>query len=85
MDEIRLTGPATLFSSTVVHQLPDGFSPPLAVGYAELPGGVLVLAPIDATGEALVPGMRLAIHEGVTRTDENGEPVRTYRFRPAAG
>lgn len=83
-EEVRLSGPARLFSHTIVHQLPAGFSGPLAVGYGELEGGVLVLAPIDAPPDRLTAGMPLVLHVGVTRIDEDGEPMMSYRFRPAA-
>ncbi len=84
METIRLEGPARLYSFTVVHQLPAGFPAPLAVGYGEFAGGVLVLAPIDAAHDELKPGMPLDLHVGVTWTDEDGEPMISYRFRPAA-
>lgn len=83
-EEVRLGGQARLFSYTIVHQLPAGFIAPLAVGYGELDGSVLVLAPIDAPPDRLVPGMLLDLHVGVTWTDEDGEPMLSYRFRPAA-
>lgn len=82
--EVRLGGPARLASYTIVHQLPAGFSGPLAVGYGELEDGVLVLAPIDAEADALRAGMLLDLHVGVTRIDDDGEPMTSYRFRPAA-
>jgi uncharacterized OB-fold protein len=82
-EEVHLKGPARLFTFTVVHQLPAGFTGPLAVGYGELEGKVLVLAPIDGAASDLKPGMPLALHEGVTRIDEDGEPMMSYRFRPA--
>ncbi len=81
--EMRLRGPAKLFSYTVVHQLPAGFDGPLVVGYGEFEGGVLVLAPIDAAPDRLREGQRLALHIGVTRIDEDGEQMLSYRFRPA--
>lgn len=84
LEEARLAGPARLYSFTVVHQLPAGFTGPLAVGYGELAPGVLVLAPIDVPTDQLTPGMSLEIHEGVTRVDEDGESMMSYRFRPAA-
>lgn len=84
LEEARLAGPATLYSYTVVHQVPAGFSGPLAVGYATFPGDVVVLAPIDAPAESLARGMRLAVHEGTTSTSEDGTPFVSYRFAPAA-
>ena len=82
LEEVRLEGPATLYSFTVVHQLPTGFTPPLTVGYGKFPEGVLVFAPIDADPDRLVSGTPLALHTGVTKSDESGQPVITYRFRP---
>jgi uncharacterized OB-fold protein len=83
LEEVRIEGPATLASYTVVHQVPSGFSGPMAVGYAALPGGVMVLAPIDADPSELHRGLELSLHEGVT-SEIDGAPFRTYRFRPAA-
>lgn len=85
LEEYRLEGPATLHSFTVVHQLPSGFTAPLVVGYGRFPEKVLVLAPIDGDPAQLSPGLPLALHAGVTKTDESGRPVVTYRYRPAAG
>jgi len=81
-EEIRLKGPARLDSYTVVHQLPAGFAAPLAIGYAALGGDVLVLAPIDAAPDLLRVGMPLALRVGVTRIDDDGEPMTSYRFAP---
>ncbi len=81
--EARLTGPARLATFTVVHQLPAGFSGPLTIGYGELDGGVLVLAPIDGPADRLSTGMPLDLQVGVTWVDEDGEPMTSYRFRPA--
>lgn len=82
-EEVRLKGPATLRSYTIVHQLPTGFSGPLVVGYAELEGNTLVLAPIDATRDQLKEGLLLTVHVGVTRIGDDGEPMMSYRFKPA--
>ena len=79
-EEARLSGPATLYSWTVVHQAPSGFTAPLAVGYAKLDGDVIVLAPIDAPPGTLARGMALAIREGTTSASEDGTPFLSYRF-----
>ncbi len=83
MEEVRLKGPAKLHAYTIVHQLPAGFSGPVVVGYGEFEGGALVLAPIDADRAQLRKGQLLSLHVGVTRIDEDGEPMTTYRFLPA--
>jgi scaffold protein (connect acetoacetyl-CoA thiolase and HMG-CoA synthase) len=82
-EEIRLHGPARLGAFTVVHQVPAGFSGPLAVGYGRLEGDVLVLAPIDAPPDQLATGMPLDLHVGETWIDDDGEPMLSYRFQPA--
>lgn len=83
LDEARLDGPGTLYSWTVVHQVPAGFTGPLAVGYVKLPGDCIVLGPIDAPAGSLTRGMRLAVREGPTSTNDDGSPFVTYRFAPA--
>lgn len=83
MEEVPLSGPVSLYSFTVVHQLPAGFTSPMVVGYGRFEEGVLIFAPIDGEPESLKPGLPLELHTGVTRVDANGEPMVTYRFRPA--
>lgn len=83
LSTVELSGPATLRTFTVVHELPLGFSGPVAIGYAEIHGGPLVLAPIDADPARLRIGMLLDLAIGPTRTDDGGAPIHTYRFTPA--
>ena len=85
LEDARLRGPATLAGYTVVYQAPAGFASPYAVGYGKLNDDVMVLAPIDADPASLRRGLVLELHEGVTSMSADGEPFRTYRFRPAAG
>ena len=80
LEEARLSGPATLYSYTVVHQVPSGFAAPLIVGYVKMPGDVIVLGPIDAPVDALAKGLRLAVREGMTSTSDDGTPFVSYRF-----
>ena len=81
LSEARVRGPARLVAHTVVHQAPPSFATPYAVGYGELADGLVVLAPIDGDPAELVHGMPLELCEGVTGTDEDGHPLRTYRYR----
>lgn len=82
LEPARIEGPATLLSWTVVHQAPAGFSAPFAVGYATLPGPVVVLAPIDAPRERLAKGLQLRVTEGQTSVGADGTPLVSYRFAP---
>jgi benzoylsuccinyl-CoA thiolase BbsA subunit len=79
----RLRGPGRLGAFTIVHQLPAGFTGPLAVGYGQLEGDVLVLAPIDVRPDELEMGMALDLHVGETWIDDEGEPMSSYRWRKA--
>lgn len=83
MTAVEIVGPLTLETFTVVHELPRGFSGPLAIGYARSAAGPVILAPIDARPEELRVGMPLEIHAGPTRVDDDGRKVETYRFGPA--
>jgi uncharacterized OB-fold protein len=79
--EVR--GPATLRNFTVVHQLPPGFESPWTVGYGVFSGQVVVLAPIvGAHGDELHEGTQLALKEGVTHIDSDGEKLISYQFTP---
>ena len=83
--EARLAGPATLTSYTLVHQVPAGFTGPMAVGYATFPEDVVVLAPIDALPERLQRGLQLRVTQGETSRAADGSPFVSYRFAPADG
>jgi uncharacterized OB-fold protein len=82
-EETRINGPATLRNYTIVHQLPRGFTSPLVVGYGEFHDQLLILAPIvDVARDQLHEGMQLTLCVGVTRIDEDGEPMESYQFKP---
>jgi uncharacterized OB-fold protein len=82
LEPARIEGPAKLMSWTVVHQAPPAFTTPLAVGYAVLPGNVVVLGPIDAPRERLAKDLRLRVVEGQTSVASDGTPLVSYRFAP---
>lgn len=80
LEPARIHGPAALMSWTVVHQAPPAFTTPLAIGYAVLPGDVVVLAPIDTPRERLRKGLLLRLVEGQTSVSSDGTPLVSYRF-----
>lgn len=67
-------------SYTVVHQVPTGFTAPLAVGYAAFPGAVVVFAPLDVPHERLAAGLRLWVTERQTNVGPDGTPFVSYWF-----
>jgi len=84
MEEVKVCGPARLTNFTVIHQVPAGFASPLVAGYARFEAGVSVFAPIDASPEALKPGLTwLDVSIGPIRTYVNGESLVAYKFHPA--
>jgi uncharacterized OB-fold protein len=80
LEPAELRGPAKLLSYTVVHQAPEGFRTPMAVGYGIFPGDAVVLAPIDVPAERLAKGMALRVTQGVTSTAPDGTELVSYRF-----
>jgi len=64
---------------------PQPFAP-FAVGYVELPGALIVEAPLtDVAFTDLAIGMPVELAIVPLRTDPDGTVVTTYAFRPAAG
>lgn len=80
LEPADLHGPVKLLSYTIVHQAPQGFETPMAVGYGIFPGDAVVLAPIDVPADKLHKGMKLRVHEGVTSSNADGTQVVSYRY-----
>lgn len=71
----------TLYTYTVLHQVPAGFAVPIAVGYVDLPEGVRVFAHLDQSPETLRPGAKLCLSIKPIKTDEKG----TAQYGPSYG
>ena len=80
-------GPAgSLYSWSVVHAAPRGWTLPFVAAYVDLPEGVRVFAHIVETDPAsLVMDMPVEATMAVLGSDAEGNPVESYAFRPAAG
>jgi uncharacterized OB-fold protein len=76
MVDAPLSARGTLVTWSTIHVAPPraGFEPPYAVGYADLPEGVRLFAPIAVDGEAL------AIDQQMELTVDAGFPLA---LRPA--
>ncbi len=55
---------------------------PFRVGYVELPGEVKVEARLDAMPDVLTPGIEMELVLVPFRTDDDGNEVVTFAFRP---
>jgi uncharacterized OB-fold protein len=61
MERVPIGREGVLYTYTVVHQAPAGFTSPFAVGYVDLPEGVRVFAHLENTPETLQIGKKLVL------------------------
>jgi uncharacterized protein len=71
----------TLYSYTVVHQVPTGYKEPFAAGYIDIEDSVRVFAHVENTSESLRIGERLQLQIAPLRQDERGIWLSGPRYR----
>ena len=84
MERIQLSSRGKLYAFSIIRAgAPPGFELPYAVGYVDLPEGVRVFAQLDnwQDGRAHIGG-EVELVAGILRTDEQGNPIIGYKFRP---
>lgn len=83
--EIPLSKRGRLASFTVAWAAPEGFQPPLALGYIDLPEGVRLLSMVigsEPTAKALEIGQEMElVFEGIGR-DKEGNQIVAFKFKP---
>ena len=72
MSEVPIGRHGTLYTYTVIHQLPHGYEEPFAVGYVDLADGVRVFAHIENASKSLVIGADLELASMRLRRDDEG-------------
>jgi benzoylsuccinyl-CoA thiolase BbsA subunit len=72
----------TLYSYSIVHQAPKGWSVPYALGYIDLSEDVRVLAHLDVPASAIKIDMPMKLSVGVVGTDAAGASLMSYTFAP---
>ena len=86
VQKARLGNRGTLYSYTVIHVASKEFNPPYAFGYVILEPEKIripaILTGFDLTKE-LKSGTRMEMVIERLRTDEQGNEIVTYKFRPA--
>ena len=88
MEQVAIGQRGKLYSFTIANAAPVGFTAPYFQAYVELPEGPRVFAlisddvPVEAG--ALADGMEMELVIEPVRKDEQGRPVLTYKYRPAA-
>ena len=87
LDEIALSKRGKLASFTVAWAAPEGFKPPVIMGYIDLPEGVRLislLSGVEADKDALKAGQEMELVFEPIRTDEEGKQVLAFKFKPVA-
>ena len=82
----RLGTRGTLYSWSVVHAAPRGWSLPFVAAYVDMPEGVRVFAHmVDVDPTRLAMDMPVEVCLAVLGTGEDGTPVESYSFVPVDG
>jgi uncharacterized OB-fold protein len=82
IEDIELAHEGKLYSYSIVHQAPKGWTVPYALGYVDLPHNVRVLAHLDAPSDKLAIDMPMRLSVGVVGTDASGQSLLSYTFTP---
>ncbi len=80
IESVNLGDEGSLYSYSIVHQAPKGWTTPYALGYVDLPGDVRVLAHIDVPHDAIKMDMPVKLGVGVVGSDPAGAPLMSYTF-----
>ena len=72
-----------LYSFSVVHAAPTGWSVPYVLGYVDLADGTRVLAHIQGASDAIAIDAPVRLSTGRVGTGSAGEPLISYVFTPA--
>jgi uncharacterized protein len=82
IETVELAHEGTLYSYSIVHQAPKGWTVPYALGYVDLPSNVRVLAHLDAPADKITINMLMRLSVGVVGDDPSGMPLLSYTFTP---
>jgi uncharacterized OB-fold protein len=81
LTRVNLSRRGTLYSWSVVHAAPKGWSLPFIAAYVDLPECVRVFAHmVDVDPTSLVMDMDVEVCMATLGTDESGAPVESYSF-----
>lgn len=85
INPLRLSREGTLYSWSVVHVAPKGWTLPYIAAYVDLPEGVRVFAHVvGADPKALRMDMPVRLTTAVLGTGEDGQPMHSYAFTPVS-
>lgn len=82
ISKAQLAREGVLYSYSVVHAAPRGWTVPYVLGYVDLADGIRVLAHIEGAREAVRIDAKLRLGTGRVGTDPTGAPLMSYVFIP---
>lgn len=85
VEEMPLGNRGKLASFVVAWAVPEGFKPPMMLGYIDMPEGIRLLSMItgcEASYDALELGQEMRLVFEPIRTDEDGNQVMAFKFKP---
>ncbi len=75
----------TLYTYTIVHQVPAGYAQPYAAGYVDIEQGVRVFAHLRVDPDSLRIGERLRLTIAPLRQDEHSNWLYGPRYQSEGG
>lgn len=72
MKMVPLGRRGTIYTCTVIHQGPDGYDTPFAVGYVDIEQGVRVFSHLSQKPTSPKPGMQVRLTAAPLRRDKDG-------------
>jgi uncharacterized OB-fold protein len=88
LEEMPLGTCGKLVSFVVAWAVPEGFKPPMMLGYIDMPEGVRILSMITGckpSYNALEIGQEMTLVFEQVRTDNAGNQVMAFKFKPVTG
>jgi len=80
METVPLSRTGLLYSYTIVHIAPRGFTVPYTIGFIDLPEDVRILAQIESD-KGLSIGDELELFVGPIQHEADGSSIDGYKFR----
>lgn len=81
LEPVKLSPTGKLYTYSEVHAAPKGFPRPYVVGYVDLEDGVRLFGQVEHPAAELKVDEPVRVVLGQVRTDPNGVPVISYKFR----
>lgn len=86
LETVRFSPHGTLYTYSVIRQSTPDFETPYALGYVDLPEGVRVMSQLTGLEpEDYELGMEMELVVEPFGSDEDGNEMSGYRFRPKEG